>query len=360
MRVLVVGNGFTRSDQHGQYFVNRHTVDFLRGLAKSGHEVTLAQPVRQIALADGLNDEQLPPVEINFMPLDKHSLGALCAAIRQVLRTDFVHLYFPGSWSRAIGHLCRFLKIPFSIYLRGERFSNIGGDARLLRSASAVCTVAGLETRATTHNANVISVAPMLDFTISDQHIRFFDPKPNRPMRLLFVGRLETTKGVPELMEAAQILHDSGFSFELRLVGGGPLHEALSKEGDHSRIPQVSLLGLISDKCSLMAQYEWADVFVFPTHHEGFPRVLHEAMIKSCLIATTMVGGIPALMRDGHNCIALPVRDPPGIAAAIRHIACNRHMLQSLADAGHRTVLDVLTTRPSHLATVRRILNAHG
>jgi glycosyltransferase involved in cell wall biosynthesis len=90
-------------------------------------------------------------------------------------------------------------------------------------------------------------------------------------------------------------------------------------------------------------------LFVLPTHEEGFPRVLYEAMIKSAVIVTTMVGGIPGLMEDGVNCLAIPVGDAPAIADAIERLADDAPLRRRLAEQGLSTVREVLQSRPPHL-----------
>src|SRR5690606_13888714 len=117
---------------------------------------------------------------------------------------------------------------------------------------------------------------------------------------------------------------------------------------------RVRVIGNVDNKAELHAYYESADVFVLPTHHEGFPRVQYEAMIKSNVILTTFVGGIPGLMRDGYNALRLPVGHPKCIADVIAESVSDRVRMQALVTAGIDTVQDVLRHRPTHLASVLR------
>ncbi len=107
---------------------------------------------------------------------------------------------------------------------------------------------------------------------------------------------------------------------------------------------------------ALYAEFEKADLFVLPTHHEGFPRVLYEAMIKSTVIITTFVGGIPGVMRAGVDCIEIPCKNSTAIADAVESLTADRPRMQELAAAAMRTVLGVLDRHPTHLdAVVQRI-----
>ena len=107
-----------------------------------------------------------------------------------------------------------------------------------------------------------------------------------------------------------------------------------------------------------MRAYEQSDFFVFPTQHEGFPRVLYEAMIKSTLVFTTMVGGIPGLMQPDKNCIAIPGGSASAIADAIVQTSSKPAHMQRIVDAALDTVIDVLTKHPTHLLALRKELDA--
>ena len=75
-----------------------------------------------------------------------------------------------------------------------------------------------------------------------------------------------------------------------------------------------------SGKTDLMRFYRKAHIFIFPSYHEGFPRVLYEAMINSLPIVTTMVGGISGRMVDGENCIGIPAKSAGAIVEAVERV----------------------------------------
>jgi glycosyltransferase involved in cell wall biosynthesis len=188
------------------------------------------------------------------------------------------------------------------------------------------------------------------------------DPRQreDRPLRLLFVGRIEAEKGVPELLEAAELLSRRGVTFELKLVGLGALSEELSARFPGDVPGLIRVLGAVEDRAKLMQMFGEADVFVLPTHHEGFPRVLYEAMIKSTAVITTMVGGIPGLMRDGENCLAVRVKDAEGIADAVNRLANDPGLLHALGAAGLATAIDVLENNVPHAEALQRELAEDG
>lgn len=268
------------------------------------------------------------------------------------MRARLVYIYYPGTLPLVVARVCRILGKPYALYLRGERFSVTGHDAEVFRDARFVCCVGGIGDRVRGLNSHVVQVQPMLDVGRDDVHRRDLTKRPPGPWNLLFVGRLEVAKGVPELVDAAECLLARGFPFRLVIVGGGPLHDELfCRYGNDPGAP-IRVLGVIDNKAALYAEFEKADLFVLPTHHEGFPRVLYEAMIKSTVIVTTFVGGIPGVMRAGIDCIEIPLKSSTAIADAVASIAVDWTRLQALADAALRTVLDVLERHPTHLEAV--------
>ena len=352
MHLAVVGNGATAVDTAGRFHANRHSVRFLSDLAERGYRVFYLEPVVRQQSQGNLQDGELPSNLVQMVATDKRSPLSMWRALRTLRRADLAYIFYPGTLPRLAAMACRRLGIPYAIYLRGERFGATGTDADNLRGARFVCCVGGLEVRARELNRRVIPIQPMLDISAADSRRRDFLARDDSPWRLLFVGRLEVDKGVPELVQAAELLHQRGMRFKLTLVGGGPLHDALAARfGSQPGVP-VKVLGIIDNKSALHQEYESADVFVLPTHHEGFPRVLYEAMIKSNVILTTFVGGIPGLLREGHDALPLPVGDAVGIADAIAAAVADRARMQALADAGNATVQEVLSSKPTHLDAV--------
>lgn len=350
MKIVVVGNGSTAYDAAGAAHINRHTADFLVEIAGRFGQVTWVEPRSNLVRNANLQDAAVDPALVESLSLAK-SLGGLGVGIATLIRllsASFVYIFFPGTLPRLIVRCCILLGKPYGLYLRGQNFCTTGTDADIIKRAKRIISVSpGLSKGLESLNPNIEIIRPMLDLGLDNAVIKDLAGRTSRPWRLLFVGRLEPAKGVAELIEAAQMLTTEGFGFELRLAGGGPLHEDLV-----STLPAdgpVRLLGQVHDKGALMSLYEWADIFVLPTHHEGFPRVLYEAMMKSNVVLTTFVGGIPGVMRDGENCVQLPLRSAQGIADAVMSVTCDPQRMQRLSIEGHATVRSILSDRPSHI-----------
>jgi glycosyltransferase involved in cell wall biosynthesis len=362
LKLLIVGNGPTALAADGAYHLERPVGQFLIDLAETGNDVTFLQPIQQLRPDANYFGSVMPPDSARIIGYRRRrpvSLARNAVAILSVLmRADFVYLFYPGTLPRLIARACRLFGKRYGLYLRGEQFTE-ARDGPTIRGARFILSVSkSLLSGIGGAGRDAVVIRPMTLLSADDAVRRSFAERGDRPLRLLFVGRLEAGKGTPELIEAAEILQRRGVNFELTLVGGGPLHPMLARRFSSGPPGPVKVMGAVEDREWLMRAYEEADLLILPTHHEGFPRVLYEAMIKSAVVITTMVGGIPSLMKDGHNCLAIPVGDAAAIADAVERLAGDAALMQRLAAAGLATVLNVLQDNPPHVVALQRGLAA--
>ncbi len=127
---------------------------------------------------------------------------------------------------------------------------------------------------------------------------------------VLFVGRVGERKGAPELIEVAKARPELNF----RLAG------AVSDSIRALDIPDnVTLLGPLPHS-EVIAEMDRADVFLFPTHSEGFSIALLESMARGLPAVATDVGANADML--SHGCgVIIPPRDNVGpILAALDRI----------------------------------------
>jgi glycosyltransferase involved in cell wall biosynthesis len=359
-KLLVVGNGPTAVDADGVAHVERQLGELLLELREGDFDVSFLQASVPLEPSMTYFGMTLPEGQVTVIPFRAASpFGGLLKTMLAVQRAQFVYIFYPGTLSRVVARLCRWLAKPYALYLRGQQFS-ADRDAALFADAEFILAVSpGILPSGGALDGKVSVVRPMLEIGPADVVRRTHQPLDGRPLRVLFIGRLEPDKGVPELIEAIGLLRARGLSLELSLIGGGPLHAELL---DRARAePQLGLRieGVIGDRQQIMRALEHTDVFVLPTHHEGFPRVLYEAMTKSAAVVTTMVGGIPVLMHDGENCLAVPVDNAVALADALESLARDHSLRQRLVTGAIDTVIEVLTKRPTHFTALRSGLEAH-
>ncbi len=153
------------------------------------------------------------------------------------------------------------------------------------------------------------------------------------PLRVVFVGWVIPAKGTNELVTACAQL--SSPNFELRMVG--PVVHSYQEE--LTRVAQMkdggkwlSFAGSLSHE-EAIKEMSSGDVFVLPSHTEGFPVSLLEAMAAGKAAIGTSVGAIPELLapegqREFGLCI--PARNVEALRSALANL---------LADGGRRLAM---------------------
>jgi glycosyltransferase involved in cell wall biosynthesis len=149
---------------------------------------------------------------------------------------------------------------------------------------------------------------------------------------LLTVGRFSREKGHADLIRAATWLlrMRPGLKCKFVLVGFGSERESLERLID--RLGLGSKILLACEEPDTAPFYRIADAFVLPSHMEGSPHVVFEA-VSACLpVVATHVGGIPELLQDGKTALLVPPRDPRAIASSIVRLLDSKEEATKLAE----------------------------
>lgn len=199
-----------------------------------------------------------------------------------------------------------------------------------LRRASFVLTVSDeLRERALrlgTAAERVRTVPNGLDsteFPVSDRRSARAALDINHDAQLaLFIGRLHPVKGLEELLKAAGLLVSSHPRLNLILIGEGPLEEKLRSQAARDGLTgRIRFLG----KQSQPDVARWiaaSDLLCLPSHSEGCPNVVLEALACGRPVVASAVGAVPDLVNSECG-ILVPPGDVPRLAEAI-HEAIGR------------------------------------
>jgi glycosyltransferase involved in cell wall biosynthesis len=124
-----------------------------------------------------------------------------------------------------------------------------------------------------------------------------------------YVGRLIPEKGIPELVQAYRRLKRKHARVRLLLIGG-----VYDSERDRSLLEAIPgfrdegivNVGFRSDIPELLAG---CDIFVLPSHREGMPLSILEAMAMGKPVVATNIRGCREEVEDGRNGYLFPVKD---------------------------------------------------
>jgi glycosyltransferase involved in cell wall biosynthesis len=154
-----------------------------------------------------------------------------------------------------------------------------------------------------------------------------FEPAPQRPLRLIFVGSLIQRKGLSYLLEAVRRL-DRG-QVELILAGRGARDETLLAQ--FADVPFRLVWNASRDE--LVRELQAADVFVFPSLVESFAHVILEAMAVGLPVITTTNTAGPDLLEDGRTGFVGGIRDVDFLVDKIRWFLAHRDAIPVMGRA---------------------------
>jgi glycosyltransferase involved in cell wall biosynthesis len=138
---------------------------------------------------------------------------------------------------------------------------------------------------------------------------------PNDGPIILFVGRIEPQKGMAELLEAFERVHAQRPDVTLALIGDG----VWRKRAENLRARFGNRL-VVAGALPLPEVAKWmtaCDVFTLPSHAEGTPNVILEALASGRPVVATSIGGIPDVLENPKSGILVPPRDASALARAL-------------------------------------------
>ncbi len=335
-------------------FSLRHFVlPLMLGLRARGHEVVGA-------CADGslLHDVREAGFHVVPVPMARslspvaqlRAFRALLALIR-VERPDLVHAHMPIS-----GFLARVAArgagVPHVAYTCHGFLFNQPGPLSRRAAALAMEWVGGRLTDLTmTVSGEEAADARRLGIARNPRAIgngrdpaRFRpDPDARRRVRaslgtapdrvvVVVVSRLVRHKGHPELLAA---MHD--VDAELWVVGerlasdhGVDPEDAFAAA--QARLgPRLRRLGARTDVADLLAA---ADIFALPSHFEGLPMSVIEAMLCGLPVVSTAIRGPREQVLDGVTGLLVPPREVAPLADALQRLAADPAMRRRMGEAG--------------------------
>jgi lipopolysaccharide/colanic/teichoic acid biosynthesis glycosyltransferase len=353
----------------------------LRYLHERGFDVTIISPggegLDRMAAVDGVRTVEVPMAR-EISPLaDAVSLWRLWRTLR-ALRPAITNVGTPKAG--LLGGLAAWLNgVPCRVYtLRGLRFETTKGlKRRLLIGAERLsCALAhrvvcvscslcetAIETGLTRREKTVVFASG----SSNGVDVERFAPTPEtlRDAAALrraigipavapvvgYVGRFTRDKGIPELVDAFLALGERFPDLRLLLVGRfeeeDPLPVATRRILETN--PRVILAGhreqAHTGRAADRRRQDWPvgdvgpyygvmDVFVLPSHREGFPNVVLEAHAAGKPVVAARATGVVDAIIDGETGLLFPVGDVVALTSCVARLLQDREMAHRLGRAG--------------------------
>lgn len=241
------------------------------------------------------------PALLLLLPFFLFMLGFTLARLAR--RADVIHANWAICGALA-GLLQPLHRRPIVVTLRGDDVTvaaRSGLHRRLLRLAvtRAAAVVCVAETMAQHLRAAMPDCAAKVRVVLNGVDAQFHAEPPAPPLRSVFVGSLIPRKGVDLLLRAfARLGEPAGL---LRLVGDGPERERLEALAQTLGVrDRVEFIGQIAPE-QVAGHLAASQVFVLPSHSEGRPNVLLEAMASGTAVVATRIAGVVDTLADGEQ-----------------------------------------------------------
>jgi glycosyltransferase involved in cell wall biosynthesis len=173
--------------------------------------------------------------------------------------------------------------------------------------------------------SNVVGVSPasiaVLPNAVAD--VREESPRPARTeadgFQALLLANLSPRKGVSEFLRATARLRGHGLNVRPVLCGGGQVDRYREEARQLGLEAEATFTGWLGQE-EVYPILRRSDVLALPSHDEGLPMAILEALSAAVPVVATPVGSIPEVLSDGHDCLLVPPGDAEALAEALRRV----------------------------------------
>jgi glycosyltransferase involved in cell wall biosynthesis len=161
---------------------------------------------------------------------------------------------------------------------------------------------------------------------------------PVVPEQLLFWGRIEEEKGLPELFVALNTVATEFENVKLTLVGeGNRLQEYKTRVADLGLADRVEFTGWLNNR-EIQTLAAKCSIGIFPSRIESFGLSVMEAMATGLPVIAARGGAVPENIEEGVTGVLVPVNNSDALAEAIKKALDNPQSSETMAKAAKLAV----------------------
>ncbi len=331
-----------------------------RGLRDAGHEVVgvcADGPLVGLVREQGFRVETVPLVR-GYDPRDHLWAFRNLVELFRREQFDIIHVHTPvaalvgrlaAAWIRAPKVVYTAHGFYFHEHMKLPLRAAFLGLEWLAGRFTDVLFTQSKEDAATARRFSLCRTGDVIAIGNGSDPQRFFPASPSDPDRaelrnslgvegsapvIAVIGRLVAEKGYPELFDAMRNVDAQLWVIGERLQSdhAATIDAAIARvQTDPELGRRIRFLGYRRDVPALLRA---ADIFVLPSHREGMPRSIIEAMLSGLPVVATDIRGAREEVIDGETGYLVPVRDPGALAKALSSLAVDASRRRQLGNAG--------------------------
>lgn len=168
----------------------------------------------------------------------------------------------------------------------------------------------------------------LMENWIDRKNIRV-EPSNTEVRNILYMARIEKDKGIIEFIKSIALLYKTGLKIHVDLCGHGRYMAKTLELIERKGIKDVFTIHGFVDGVKKRKIFEKADVFVFPSHYEGYPNSVVEALSYGKIVVASRIPEIEAIIDENVNGLLFKVSDEQDLFEVLRKVTVNPdHYLQ--------------------------------
>ncbi|GGY80131.1 glycosyl transferase family 1 [Marinobacter zhanjiangensis] len=175
-----------------------------------------------------------------------------------------------------------------------------------------------------------------IDKALQDSQASQEDPVASRVKTIGFIGQMIPRKGLGDLLQSFDRLHQNHPQYRLQLLGDGRQRAALEEQAANLDSGNaIEFLGFRTDRLALLSRF---DLFVMTSSLEGIPRCMMEAMAVGIPVVAYDIPGVDQLIEHEKTGLLAPPGDREALARCCERVLEDGALAQSLTTAAHARI----------------------
>lgn len=257
-----------------------------------------------------------------------------------------INLSISGSTLRKVIYaaLCRTAGLPYVIHLHGssyrEFYANLSNPRQAIvrnffQKAQRVIVLGNVWRDFVVSEIGVDPARAVILANAVPGPVTLSPAPPSDEPHLLFLGRLGSRKGTPELLEALKNPEVQSLCWKATIAGDGPIEEFREAVAGAELTTRVDVPGWVGPN-EAKALLNKSEILLLPSHAENLPLSMLEGMAYGLCPVVTPVGAVRDAIRDGENGLLVPVNDPKALACALTRLIKNKDLRARLSANARR------------------------